>query len=260
MSTHEPPTNPEPTPQPGGGDVVASPRSSVTPGTWIFVIVAAILAGVGSWFVLERTLDAYKASFEVRSGPYPTAEDAAQITQARIASGTLAFGVTGALFGLMLGVAGGLSRKSNKATILAGVFGLVLGGLAEGGAGRLSLWLIYHRFDPQTEDMLQSLLGHLGLWSAVGLTGGLAFGLGLGGRGRWWRATIGGLVGAGVATVVYEFLGALVFATHGTHQPLADTPETRALAQILIPLGAAIGALLSASDPKPKPKTTPAQD
>ncbi len=156
-------------------------------------------------------------------------------TRARIESGTLAFGVTGGLVGLMLGVAGGLSRKSNKSTILAGAIGLLLGGLIEGGAARLGLWLIYHRFDPQTEDILQAMLGHLGLWGAVGLTGGLAFGLGLGGRGRWWRAAIGGLVGASLATVVYDFLGALVFATHGTHQPLADTPETRALAQILIP-------------------------
>jgi hypothetical protein len=104
------------------------------------------------------------------------------------------------------------------------------------------------------------LLGHLGLWSAMGLMGGLAVGLGLGGRGRWWRTMIGGMVGAAIATVVYEFLGALVFPIDGTHQPLADFPKTRALAQILMPLGVAIGALLAASDPKSKPKTPPAQD
>ena len=48
------------------------------------------------------------------------------------------------------------------------------------------------------------LLTHGAIWSAVGAIGGLAFGLGLGGRGRWKATLVRGLVGAAAATVVYE--------------------------------------------------------
>jgi hypothetical protein len=254
MSTHEQPTNPEPNTQPGVDQVVASPGIRVTGWTWVRAVAFACVAGLLSGIVLEKVLDAYKNSFEVKTGPYPTAEDMARIARARIESGTIAFAVTGALFGFLLGAEGGITRKSGKWVVVAGALGFLLGGLVEAGDARLGLWLIYTKFDPQTEDMLQSLLGHEALWVPIGLTGGLVFGLGLGGRGRWWRGAIGGLAGAALATVIYEFLGALVFATHGTEQPLANTQEMRFLAQILIPIGAAIGAVLAVTDQKKKPK------
>src|SRR4051812_2854757 len=112
MSTPEQPTNPESTPKPDAESVVASQGSAATGATWVLAIVAAIVAGAGSWFILEKLLEAYKPSFEARSGAFPTAEDAIKITRARIECGTLAFGATGGLVGLLLGLAGGISRKS----------------------------------------------------------------------------------------------------------------------------------------------------
>ena len=255
MSTHERPDD-----SPIGADAIPSPSpgaptlaGAVTRRTWMLVLAASVIASAGSWLFVEGLLHAYKASFEPISKPYPSAEDIERITRARIVSGTLAFGATGGLLGLMLGLAGGVSRGSIKSAALSGMTGLLLGGLAEAGVAWLTLSIIYKKLDLQSEDMLQTLLCHEALWAVVGVAGGLAFGLGLGGRGRWWRAAVGGLIGAALATVVYEFVGALAFATHGTHQPHGDSMVTRALAQVLVPFGTAIGSILAARDPKGKP-------
>ena len=70
--------------------------------------------------------------------------------------------------------------------------------------------VFFKRHDPQSVDLLLPLLTHGAIWSAVGAIGGLAFGLGLGGQGRWKATMMGGLLGAAAATVVYEMVGALL--------------------------------------------------
>ena len=57
--------------------------------------------------------------------------------------------------------------------------------------------------------------------SSVGAAGGLAFGIGLGGRDRWMKSLLGGLVGAALATVVYELVGAIAFPTDKTELPIS---------------------------------------
>jgi hypothetical protein len=250
-SAHEPPDERPPGDGPLPQDRSAlKTKSAMTPRIWAIVLTATVVAGLGSWLIVEGLLQAYKAEFQPRSRPYPTVEDIARINKARTVCGTIAFGATASLLGLMLGLAGGLSRHSIKAAALSGLAGLLLGGILEAGAAWISLKIIYTKLD--NEDMLQTLLSHEALWVVPGLVSGLALGLGLGGKGRWARTAIGGLIGAVLATVVYEFVGALVFPTAGTHQPIAEWVATRALAQILIPLGAAVGAVLWAREPKPR--------
>jgi hypothetical protein len=229
---------------------VAGPSSR---RTWIIAVVAAIGAGLGSWGVVEGVLNAYTPAFQSRTSPYPTAEEIARITRARIACETITFAATGGLLGLVLGLAGGISRRSIKWATLAGLLGLVVGGLAEAGSAYGTLQFIYTKIDVQSEDLLQSMLSHLALWAVIGLAGGLAFGLGLGGRGAWWKAAAGGLVGFALATVAYELIGALVLPTDGTHQPFGDSARSRVLAQVLITLGAAIGAVAATSDRAKRP-------
>jgi len=248
--------HPAPIPQP-----VEAPGSGVpvTWRTWALAMAGVIVGGIASVVILEMLMVSYEPSVRPDLGNRPAPEDVAKIGKAYIQRGSLSYAATGTLVGLMLGLAGGIARRSVKAAALAGLVGLLVGGIVEGGVARLSLWLIYMKFEPGPEEMLHSLLSHEALWDAVGLTGGLAFGLGLGGKHRWWKTAFGGLIGAAMATVVFEFLGALVFSTHGTHQPLADSLETRALAQIMIPLGTAIGAVLAARPPRsrPNPPTVP---
>ena len=56
---------------------------------------------------------------------------------------------------------------------------------------------------------------------------------------------MGGLVGAAAATVVYEFVGALAFASDKTDMPLSASITTRGMAQLLVPLLSALGAVLA---------------
>ena len=106
-------------------------------------------------------------------------------------------------------------------------------------------WLLvpvfYKRYDPQVGNLALPLLTHGALWSATGAIGGLAFGVGLGRQGRWNATLVGGLVGAAAATVVYEFAGALAFASSKTDMPVSSSIETRAMAHLLVVILSAVG-------------------
>jgi hypothetical protein len=130
----------------------------------------------------------------------------------------------------------------------------VLGGLAVAGTAWLILPVVFVRMDPQSNDLTVPLLCHAAVWSVAGAAGGFAFGLGVGGRDRGLRTALGGFLGAALASGVYEVVGALAFPTHRTHLPVSTSPETRALAQILIGLGTAVGAVLAMREPTPKRK------
>jgi hypothetical protein len=90
------------------------------------------------------------------------------------------------------------------------------------------------------------LLYHEALWSVAGLLGGLAFGFGAGRKGLWMKTALGGWVGAALATCAYEVLAGLAFPAHQAQYPLPGSPQTRALAHLLVALGAAIGMILAA--------------
>jgi hypothetical protein len=83
------------------------------------------------------------------------------------------------------------------------------------------------------------------MWSTVGAIGGLAMGLGMGGRGRWIRALVGGLVGAAAATIIYEIVGAVAFASDRTDLPVSASVTTRGMAQLLVATLAGVGAALA---------------
>jgi hypothetical protein len=99
--------------------------------------------------------------------------------------------------------------------------------------------------DPQSQDLLLPLWTLGSISSAVGAAGGLAFGLGLGGRDRWRKTTAGGLIGAALATVVYEFAGAVAFPAARTELPISHESATRAMYHVLVAVLAAAGSTLA---------------
>ena len=105
----------------------------------------------------------------------------------------------------------------------------------------------FKRYDPESGDLVLPVLTHGAIWSAVGAIGGLAFGLGLGGRGRWNVTVVGGLVGGAAAAVVYEVVGALAFALNNTDLPLSTSITTRVMAQSLVAILSAVGVVLALS-------------
>jgi hypothetical protein len=110
-------------------------------------------------------------------------------------------------------------------------------------------WLLVSQFfkthEPQSTDLMLPLLTHGAIWSAAGEIGGRALGRGHGGRRRWLAAVVGGLGGGAAATVVYEIVGAVAFATANTHLPVSDRITTRAMAQLLVAILSAVGAALA---------------
>jgi len=79
----------------------------------------------------------------------------------------------------------------------------------------------------------------------VGAAGGLAFGIGLGGRDRWVKSLVGGLLGAALGTVAYEVIGAVAFPTDKTELPISLSPRTRAMLHLLVAVMAATGSALA---------------
>ena len=153
----------------------------------------------------------------------------------------------GLFLGLALGAAGGLARRSARAAIAAGFTGLILGGTA----GAVTTQLVLPSFHtaraeaPEEErntDLALALRTHAAIWLAVGAAAGLALGFGLGGGAQLVRATIGGTLGAGLATVIYEFGGAIVFPLAETFQPVAKYPTARLLAHLTVALCVTAGA------------------
>ncbi|MHC5539588.1 hypothetical protein ACYOEI_15325, partial [Singulisphaera rosea] len=98
--------------------------------------------------------------------------------------------------------------------------------------------------DEASNDLVFPLLVHAGIWSTVGGSAALAFGLGLGERGRLPRIVVGGMIGAGFGTIVYEVLGAIAFPSALTAQFVSITWETRLIARLAVTTFAAVGVLM----------------
>jgi hypothetical protein len=162
----------------------------------------------------------------------------------------------GGILGLALGLAGGLAQRSPSSAARSAILGLLLGAAVAGSTALVVLPIFFSRYDPHSNELGPSLLTHGAIWSAVGAIGGLAFGLGLGGRGRWKATLVGGFVGAAAATVIYEIVGALAFATSKTDLPLSASITTRGMAQLLVAILTAIGAVV-AVNPSTRQKASP---
>jgi hypothetical protein len=214
----------------------------------VFAIVAGLIAGAASVLIGERILNSYNRDLFPPIENNPSAENVRRWKEARIYSAALTFATLGGLLGLALGLAGGLARRSTFASARAAILGLVLGSAAAASCSLIfvSIFFKIRDRDAQSVDLTLPLFTHGAIWLAVGAVGGLALGLGLGGRGRWKSTLVGGLAGAAAATVVYELVGALVFATSKTDLPLSSSSTTRGMALVLVASLSSIGAALAA--------------
>jgi hypothetical protein len=206
---------------------------------------AGLIAGTASLIAGELVLRRYQTDLLAPLTISPSPQDMRRWHDARLYSATLTFATMGGFLGLAMGLAGGRARGSLAAGATAATVGFVLGTAAPGSISLVLLSLFFKRYDPQSGDLVFPLLTHGAIWSTVGAVGGLAFGLGLGGRGRWKSTLAGGIGGAAAATVVYEIAGAVAFATSKTDLPLSTWITTRGMAQLLVAILSAVGAALA---------------
>jgi hypothetical protein len=226
---------------------------------WLLVLSLAILAGVAAWLVGESALDYFKPSDAAASQTYNFEPLNREMLGVSAHNGALTFGVLGGLLGLALGLAGGLSRRSGHGALMGAVAGLILGAAA-GALPSFAVmpWQWRHRNDdPSTILLLTPLLVHLGLWSAIGLAAGLAFGIGSGAStpSRLCESALAGLVGAMLGTFVYEMLGAVLFPMDRTADPFSATSGTRLLARLCV--AGFVGLFAIRSIPPLRGKTLP---
>jgi hypothetical protein len=251
------------TPQPEGtkhhSDSASGPtKAPLLPAlTWSIILAAGFLAGLAGFVIGEAAPILLPASFDLppelrRNTNSVPLEIERRRGGARDRAAALAYGGLGAVLGLALGAAGGLARRSARAAIGAGLTGLVLGGAA--GAGTtLALLPSFHATraaasdEEWNNDLALALRTHGGIWLAIGAVGGLALGLGLVGWPRVGRAIIGGMLGAALAAVIYEFAGAVFFPVAETFRPMAITPAPRLMANLAVALGVSAAALWSSS-------------
>jgi hypothetical protein len=212
-------------------------------------LVAGVIAGCVALLIGEEILNRYKSDLNPPIQNNPSAESVRRYKDARIYSATFTFTALGGLLGLALGLAGGLAQRSAFACVSTAILGLLLGTAVGGCISYVVLPIFFQRYDPQSGSLVLPLLNHGAIWLAVGAVGGLAFGLGLGGRGRWKATLVGGITGALAATVVYELIGALAFASSKTDLPLSSSSTTRGMALLLVGSFSAIGAALAARQP-----------
>jgi hypothetical protein len=243
-------THPAPEGTPPGSEPTSSTPPSVGPGRLLaLAIVAALIAGAASWLVGEGILQAYRGDLTLTLEVHPNPESMRRWREARLYSATLTYATMGGFLGLALGLAGGLARRSAHAAARAAIAGLVLGTIAAASASLPLVSYFYQARDAQSTDLVLPLFTHGAIWSAAGAIGGLALGLGLGGAGRWKATMVGALVGAAAATIVYEIVGAMAFATAKTDLPLSASVTTRGMAQLLVAILAAVGAVLALHQP-----------
>jgi hypothetical protein len=219
--------------------------------TWPLALVAGMSAGLISWGVGEYTRTFFAAGKERANimGTRMMAETLDTMAVADVKNAALAFGVLGATLGMTMGLAGGLSRGSWTRGTMAALVGLTLGAATVAGITLAVLPLIGISQVQFQGDLKTALLIHGAAWAPIGAVGGLAFGLGMGGRGRILPALVGGLLGAALGTIIYEIVGALALPTSETARPISATWGTRLFARLCVALGAAAGAAMGARSP-----------
>jgi hypothetical protein len=224
-----------------------APASDVGPGRLVgLALVAGLFAGVVAWLAGETILEVYRADLSPKVRREVDAEAVRRSASAHLTSTAAAFAALGATMGLSLGLTGGLARRSASAAARAALFGCVVGAIAGAVSSLLVLPSFFRNHDPQSQDLVIPMLTLGSICSSVGAAGGLAFGIGRGGgRDRWLKSMGGGLLGAALATVVYELVGAVAFSTDKTELPISHTYWTRAMLHVLVATLAALGSALA---------------
>jgi hypothetical protein len=222
---------------------------------WMTALAAGVVAGAIAWLGGEAAYEFFPAPVATSTFGSLSAAELRQLMRVNIQNAALAFGLLGATLGLALGLAGGIVRRSARAAAVAAAVGLVVGGLVAAGTTVAALMARGRALESVDEDnLLLALASHAAIWSAIGAAGGLALGLGLGGRGRIGPAVLGGLLGAAGATVLYEMVGGLTFPLAATNRPLAITGSARLLARLLVATLTAAGAAWAVRSAERPPK------
>jgi hypothetical protein len=214
---------------------------------WGLSLIAGVAAGLVGWLGGEAVLDHFAAEGKPMNvyGTIVSQASLASIHAAEVKNGMLAFAILGGAVGAGMGLAGGLARGRVRSALLAAAVGLGLG-VAVALATTWACGLAYRRwFDEVAENLVASLLFHGAIWSSIGAAGGLAFGIGLGGRGHLARELLGGFLGGWLGTLLFEVIGTTAFPMDRTFQPVSLSWGSRLAGRLAVAVCVAIGTALT---------------
>ncbi len=228
---------------------------------WL-LLCAGLLAGLAAFGVGELThalIPVERIPVNLQ-GSIVMEVDFRTVTEAATRNGALTYGVMGLFLGAALGIAGGMGRRSTSGSVGGGVLGALLGAALGGGpAFALLTRFLTARDDHRDYEILISLAMHGVLWGLIGAAAGLAFGVGLGRYRRCLPAMLAGLLGASLAAIVYDLIGASLLPQARTDEPLAVIWTGRILACMLVAVGSAVAvATLALPDTSPTSLQPPA--
>lgn len=238
----------ESTPTPEGEPGAAAAMSrGVDAGARRWLLPCGLIAGMAAFFLGETTYRIIPARTVMLNtmGTVAPAVTAETKSEADIRNAAVAFAILGGCLAGGLGAAGGLARRSGTATAGAGFLGLVLGaGLAAGVSLATLRPFAAAQFTYSDHDLEISMLMHGTIWGLAGATAGLAFAVGAGsGLRRIVVAMAMGFLGAALGAVAFDLVGAAIFATADTGDPVSTTWPSRLTARMLVALGTALALI-----------------
>jgi hypothetical protein len=234
------------------GDVATTPAKDAStrdrrpgPFLWALAVAAALVAGLASWSVGEKTMDYYlpsEAASKNLRDPGPLRRELAVIVPRNVA---IAYGTFGGILGLLMGLVGSLSLRSATRAAGASLVGLLIGVAAGVGLSFALVPTFQARLDPTGSDISLMILIRGGIAASIGAAAGLAFGLGLGSANRLIRSMIGGLLGAMTGAVAYEIINALANSLNRNDDLIPPTSTSRLLLYLSIALMGAVGSAIA---------------
>jgi hypothetical protein len=241
-------------PPPAPKSVEAVRMSPAAIGTTL--VVGVFIAVAGAW-IASTLADRFRILETVEEGARRKGEfrGAVLVIGNAARNAAVAYGLLGAILSLSLAATAGclFQRFSLSRIWTAGLAGIVLGGLFGAASGYALTPVYLHRLG--TADVTLSFLIHLAIWSAIGASAGVAFGMAAGNRKVLVGSLIGGTAGGALAALLFDVCGSFLPLAH-TERPLAEQSETRlagaALLSVFVVLGTVIVALQEARAKAPK--------
>jgi hypothetical protein len=253
MSTPSDPSSPDPEAGKEDSGALNAPASStigdgvrnLAPAwVWLCVFVAALAAGSIAWGVGERMHNYYGPSQEASRARFDFSALNREQGAADRKNAAIAFGTFGGLLGLLLGVCGGLTRRSASAALVAGLTGLLVGAIAGAMAGYTITPVFRRYYSDENPSLLLPLLVRSAVCAFVGLSAGLALGLGRRGPGGIPRGLLGGLIGSALGITAFELMIAFLFPMERNDKLIPTSMIMRLLFYVCVAIVAGAGSLV----------------
>ncbi len=222
--------------EPAPENIATSERVVSAGRVWLLAILFAICAIAAAAFGTEKYRE-HHLPVKHRSTAMgnPMVVSGPSQAKADRQNALIVFGIQGATIAGALGLAGGLAQSSKTRTAAGVVAGIALGALAGVCASALLHAVYFERAlaaeDGLSKDMVFPSLIRAILSGAIGLAAGLAFAVGFDLRPkRIGRIVSGAIIGGMLGALIYDVLGALVFPTDRTNNPIAQSFGARLMA------------------------------